>query len=361
MKTTKYPLNYKKIGYIALAWLLISSFQVCYDYLVVINFNADPSIYRFWPILIANGTIAIIAGSLAGVLLLKIESYIRNVPFWKAILGVSLFYALSGFILIGAGSLLFQMITQQQSPFAPEVQHEVQHFMVGADFLKHFLSWGVIMIGTIITLAVNDKYGQGNFKNFLLGRYFRPREEERIFMFLDLKGSTTIAEKLGAKNYFYFLKDFIADASAPILRTKGEIYQYVGDEIIVSWEMNNGLNNANCLECFYAIQEAILEKDKEYLEKYGCLPTFKAGLHYGQVMVGEMGMVKKEITFSGDVLNTASRIQMECNKHQVDLLLSSALVSILPLPTAMKPQALGDIELRGKQEKVGLSTISLNY
>ena len=130
---------------------------------------------------------------------------------------------------------------------------------------------------------------------------------------------------------------------------------------IVSWEMNKGLHNANCLECFYAIQEAILENDKTYLKKYGCLPTFKAGLHYGNVMVGEMGMVKKEITFSGDVLNTASRIQMECNKHQVNLLLSNALVSILPLPAEMKPQALGDIELRGKQEKVGLSTISLNY
>jgi len=361
MKTTKYPLNYKKLGYIAFAWLLISSFQVCYDYLVVINFNEDPSIYRFWPILIVNATIALIAGTIAGIILLKMESYIRNMPFWKVILGISLIYAVSGFLLIGFGSFLFQMLTQQRSAFSAEVQQEVYSFMVGADFLKHFLSWGIIMIGTIITLAVNDKYGQGNFKNFLLGKYFRPREEERIFMFLDLKGSTTIAERLGAKKYFYFLKEFIEDASAPILRTKGEIYQYVGDEIIVSWEMKKGLLNANCLECFYSIKEALYDNETTYLEKYDCMPVFKAGFHYGKVMVGEMGMVKKEITFSGDVLNTASRIQMECNKHQVDLLLSNDLVKILPLPPEMKSQALGDIELRGKQKKVGLSTISLNY
>ena len=182
--------------------------------------------------------------------------------------------------------------------------------MYSADFLKQFLTWGLVMIGTVIVLAVNDKYGQGNFRDMLAGRYFQPSEEERIFMFLDIKGATTIAEKIGPKKYFYLLQDFFDDATPPILQTKGEIYQYVGDEIIISWRMKNGIEQANCIECFYAIQTAILSNQDNYLKKYNCIPVFKAGLHYGKVMVGEMGRVKKEITFSGDVLNTASRIQM---------------------------------------------------
>jgi len=361
MGTTTSSLNLRKIRRIALVWMLISCFQVFYDSLVVQTFLEDSSVYRFWHILVVNSIIALIAGATAGLILTKMEAWIRTMPFWKAICYISLIYTVFGILLIALGSTLFQIITRQASPFSAEVGQGVAGFMHSADFLKQFLTWGVVMIGTIIVLAVNDKYGQGNFRDMLAGRYFQPSEEERIFMFLDIKGATTIAEKIGAQKYFYFLQDFFDDATSPILKTKGEIYQYVGDEIIISWRMNTGIEQANCIECFYAIQTAILNNQDRYLEKYDCIPVFKAGLHYGKVMVGEMGRVKKEITFSGDVLNTASRIQMECNKRNVALLASDQLLSILSLPDYMTPKPLGNIELRGKIEKVNMSTILLNY
>lgn len=361
MGTTTSSLNLRKIRHIALVWMLISCFQVFYDSLVVQTYLENTSVYRFWHILMVNAIIALIAGATAGLVLTKMEAWIRTMPFWKAIFYISLIYTVLGVLLIALGSTFYQIITKQASPLSAEVQQGVASFMFSADFLKQFLTWGLVMIGTIIVLAVNDKYGQGNFRDMLAGRYFQPSEEERIFMFLDIKGSTTIAEQIGAKKYFYLLQDFFEDATLPILQTKGEIYQYVGDEIIISWRMNNGIEQANCIECFYAIQNAILTNQERYMEKYNCIPIFKAGLHYGKVMVGEMGRVKKEITFSGDVLNTASRIQMECNKRNVPLLASDKLLSILSLPAYMTPKSLGDIELRGKSEKVNMSTILLNY
>ena len=45
-------------------------------------------------------------------------------------------------------------------------------------------------------------------KNLFLGKYHRPRKEERIVMFLDLTSSTAIAEKLDLYKYSSFLKDF---------------------------------------------------------------------------------------------------------------------------------------------------------
>ena len=205
---------------------------------------------------------------------------------------------------------------------------------------------------------IYDKYGPGNFRNLLLGRYFHPRSEERIFMFLDLRSSTTIAEKLGNRKYFQFLHDFINDATDPILYTKGDIYQYVGDEIVISWTMPNGLQVNNCINCFFDIQAAIQAKSQYYTKEYGYIPEFKAGLHFGSVISGEIGLVKKEIAFSGDVLNTASRIQSECNKHQLDLLLSDELVNLLNLPNNHEVKSIGKIQLRGKAEEVGLSTIT---
>ena len=48
--------------------------------------------------------------------------------------------------------------------------------------------------------------------------------------------------------------------------------------------------------------------------QYGVVPEFKAGFHVGFATVGEIGVLKKIIAFSGDVLNTTSRIQSNCNK-----------------------------------------------
>ena len=143
----------------------------------------------------------------------------------------------------------------------------------------------MITIFTLIALLVNDKYGPGIFVSFLLGKYFHPKREERIFMFLDLRGATTIAEQLGESKYFNFLKDVFRDATPEILSSKGEIYQYVGDEIVISWKKDSGTLNANCLQCFFDIQQKLLDKASYYRENYnGIVPEFKAGLHFGFVI-----------------------------------------------------------------------------
>lgn len=191
-----------------------------------------------------------------------------------------------------------------------------------------------------------------------MGKYFRPQREERIFMFLDLRSSTTIAEQLGEVVYFNFLRDLFQHATPSILYAKGEIYQYVGDEIVISWKMNNGMENANCVRCFFDIQLELRRRSAYYQDTYGVTPEFKAGLHYGFVMAGEVGVVKRDIAFSGDVLNTAARIQSKCNELGVNILLSKFLLDKLSLPPhTFEPKKIGDLPLRGKQEKVVLYTI----
>lgn len=109
---------------------------------------------------------------------------------------------------------------------------------------------------TLIILMVNDKYGPGVFKDFLLGRYFHPKKEERIFMFIDIRSATTIAEGIGEEKYFNFLKDFFRDITPAIIYTRGEIYQYVGDEMVVSWKLKNGLYKVNVLRCYFEMKHS---------------------------------------------------------------------------------------------------------
>ena len=157
----------------------------------------------------------------------------------------------------------------------------------------------------------------------------------------------------------YFLNDIFQHATASILNAKGEIYQYVGDEIVISWKMHEGVDNANCLNCFFKIQAALKLKTSYYRQNYdGIVPEFKAGLHYGYVMAGEIGVVKRDIVFSGDVLNTAARIQQKCNELGVNILLSNYLLDKLKLHTnTFEQKKIGDMELRGKEQKVMLYTL----
>ena len=177
-------------------------------------------------------------------------------------------------------------------------------------------------------------------------------------MFMDLRSSTTIAEKLGEQRYFNFLKDIFNHSTTSILETKGEIYQYVGDEIVISWKMHEGVDKANCLNCFFKIQQTLKLRASYYKESYdGIIPEFKAGLHCGPVVAGEIGVIKRDIVFSGDVLNTASRIQEYCNKLNKQLLVSESLANELENQKDHDIQLVGEVELRGKEDKSQIYSI----
>lgn len=181
---------------------------------------------------------------------------------------------------------------------------------------------------------------------------------ERIFMFLDLRGSTTIAEKLGHVLYFELLNDFFSDIAKPIARHNGEIYQYVGDEVVVSWNIKKGMTHNYCIDCFFSIKNTIKKMGDNYFKKYRIYPQFKAGMHVGTVSTGTVGTIKKEIIYTGDVLNTASRIENLCNQHHVDLLISEELVKRLDFSRAYRPVKIGARVLKGKSAKTGLYTVN---
>ena len=218
--------------------------------------------------------------------------------------------------------------------------------------------WGFITLFTLFLLQVNDKFGPGILLKFIRGKYHHPRKEQRIFMFLDMRSSTTIAEKIGNEKYFNLLNDMFSDITDTILNNKGEIYQYIGDEIVISWPLTEGVKSGNFIHCFFEIRQKLIDLGPIYIEKYGLIPEFKAGIHYGQVIAGEVGIVKKDIIYSGDVLNTTARIQESCNEYNVDILVSKETFDLIKNLEDYKRVPLGSIELRGKERKIDLNTIS---
>ena len=204
-----------------------------------------------------------------------------------------------------------------------------------------------------------DNFGRGVFFNQLIGKYKKPREERRIFMFLDLQASTTIAEQLGHFKYSELIQQCFYDLNYVLPNYNAEIYQYVGDEAVISWPFDKGIKDNNCAELFFKFQDRLLKKEKNYIKNFGILPKFKAGLHGGKLIVTEVGTIKKEIAYHGDVINTAARIQGECNAYNETLLISETLLDKLKLHK-YKLESIGNIALKGKESEVKLFSINRN-
>ncbi len=210
----------------------------------------------------------------------------------------------------------------------------------------------------VFFLQINHLLGEGILWKFIRGKYHKPREEERIFMFLDMKSSTTIAEQLGHVRFYTLLNELFHEISQPVLQTKAEIYQYVGDEVVLTWEVEHGLKNSNCLKTFFMFQENLLRNSENYLKNFGVKPEFKAGLHFGKVVSAQIGDLKREIVYNGDVLNTTARIQNECNKYQRNCLVSGSLMNRLKQMNGFQWERIDAVTLRGKETEVELFSVT---
>jgi adenylate cyclase len=205
---------------------------------------------------------------------------------------------------------------------------------------------------------VNRLLGRRVLVRLILGRYHRPREETRVFLLIDLRGSTQIAERLGNLRYHSFLRRFIGDVTASVTRYHGEVHRYVGDEVILTWTAEEGLRNAACVRAVFAISDTLETGRTGYEADFGVVPSFWAGLHLGTVVAGEIGTIKHEIAFLGDTLNTAARIQQMSRDLQRPFLASAEVVSALDLPDAVASESLGRIELRGVQDSIELFAVT---
>ncbi len=96
----------------------------------------------------------------------------------------------------------------------------------------------------------------------------QPRQEQRIFMFLDMKNSTANVEQLGHLEYSKLIQACIHELSDLIIRYKAQVYQYVGDEIVLSWKSEKGLKDLNCINLFYAFQQSLIDQRDKFKKKF---------------------------------------------------------------------------------------------
>jgi adenylate cyclase len=287
---------------------------------------------------------AVIAGALSSleafVLSQPMAAPLRRAPF-AAHVAVKTFIYLAVVLLglkVGA--------TVMPSPGDPGVEGEDVLVSLAAAFVFVFM------------IDVNTLLGQNVLLSFVTGRYYLPRLETRAFLFIDMEGSTGLAERLGPLVFHRLLNRFVNDLSEPIVAAGGEIYSYVGDELIATWKFERDDAPARCVAACFAALDRLVAQAPDYRREFGAAPACRAGLHCGSVVTGEMGSVKKEIVFLGDTVNTAARIQDLCRQTGDRVLASAELVGRGQLPAGIVKRPLGDLRLRGKGADLALYALT---
>lgn len=278
---------------------------------------------------------------------------LKERPFVLRLFLKTLIYVSSIGLIIMIATTIVNGAILGKGTFHPETISAQLTFFFDVSFLSImvYCSWCIAIC--IFISEMIDYLGLNVVGHFFTGKYAHPVVEERIFMFLDMKGSTTLAEKLGHTIYYKLVNRYYRDMTKAITQTGAEIYQYVGDEIVLSWTLTEGLRKSNCIRCFFEIEQSIRENSDFYEREFGIVPSFKAGVHVGKVTRGQIGVIKKEMLFTGDTLNTTARIQGLCNELDTRLLISENVRSLLS-EASITVNSKGDFQLRGRNQTIQL-------
>jgi len=289
------------------------------------------------------GTIGVLMGTVAGLAehLPGVRRWFQRLPLPQAIAirtaAYSVFVALSLALVLSV-----EPAAEGECPYFSCLAQ----YAAGPLFVRDLVYSTLFVFFAALSAHLVLLVGTPNFVRLITGRYRRPREIHAEFMFADVRGSTALAESLGHERYSAVLGDFFTDVSGPIHEARGEVYQYIGDEIVIVWPGRRA--EGRWLECFAEMRAAVERERQGYLATYGVVPEFKAGVHAGAVMVTEVGTLQRAYVYHGDVLNTAARIQASCNETGFDLLASAEALSALDPQARARFEPLPPLPLRGK-------------
>jgi len=354
--TQKY--RYQVVFSIALVWTLADAIYL----LIKVNTIDVADEFYFFEykrpvtIILRETIVFMFTATMAFVLVFQFRKTTRYIPLWLNFLIKTGLLLLLAFLMNFAIHFSYSVFISHLS-----VNYALNDFVHDAfktQWILEKLPDQLIIFFFIQTfIEMMEKYSPGIFLDIFFGKYLQPREEVRIVMFIDLKDSTPIAEKLGNKDYFRFIRDFISLVSSALIENNGRIYQYVGDEVVVSWKYNPR-NAKKCIDALIEARRLIQRNSERFRRRYGVAPDFRVGIHIGEVTIGEIGIIKKDLAMSGDTMNTTARIRSACSELNQKFIVSKEVIDSLNLKD-WQSESLGMVELKGKNNSIELFALKI--
>ncbi|MEL4339676.1 adenylate/guanylate cyclase domain-containing protein [Shewanella xiamenensis] len=346
----------KKLLFAILAWAIAMAAFVFFRY------AQSPELPQ-WAVGSADlATLAVYMGIIFGSLhwmsnLIADFSAINRLPYIFSVIFKGLF------LLLGATTLAY--MTQFLNMWAIENHMSTLRQMLTAHILysPSFQALIVYLVVVRVSLAFVEQMGllvgPRILLNIGLGKYHKPRYEQRLFLYLDMVASTTHAESLGDYRFSRLIQDSFSLLSDTVSNNEAEIYRYMGDAVLIHWPLEEGVVHDRCMNIYFEFSQQLNWQRRYFEEHYGFVPKFKAAAHCGQVVAAVVGVQKQEISFFSDVLNTLARLQDQCNPLGQRMLISGALAGRLDNPNSeYRLTNLGPIKLKGKQHSIEVFGVS---
>jgi adenylate cyclase len=182
---------------------------------------------------------------------------------------------------------------------------------------------GIIVMRTVHFIGIETLF------HLTVGTYHRPVIQEKVLVFLDINNSTALAERLGAVQTKSMVGKFLFDISKPITDHRREIYLYKGDGLIALWDWREAVRGNKVLRGIDAVFATIRREEPEYLEQFGVFPSFRIGIHGGEVVVSEQGDTKRAIGVYGSTINIAARMEEAAKTHDIACAISGDVAEAL--------------------------------
>jgi adenylate cyclase len=218
--------------------------------------------------------------------------------------------------------------------------------------------WSGVTIAAVISVLMNLAFAIANLigaralMNFATGRYHSPVTENRFVLFVDIAGSTGLAESLGGPAIHRLLDRTFRLLTLSVVDYRGEVLNYVGDEVIVTWPERDGAIDCRPLRCFVAMRDELARAGSQLEREFGVVPRIRGSLHFGPVIIGEIGDVKRAIVFNGDVMNTAARLEELSRQVDGGFLASRAAMQRFSSAPPFAVRDLGRLPIRGRADGI---------
>ena len=184
-------------------------------------------------------------------------------------------------------------------------------------------------------------------------------EEKTIsVLFSDIRGFTTLSEKLSPTQVSSLLKDYFTPMTGIVIDRSGTLDKFIGDALLAFWNAPVDVpgHQALALDAAMEMLEKVRALNTYFQKEYGVAVAIGIGLHSGAVRVGNMGSEDLfDYTVIGDGVNLASRLEGLCKFYGVTLVVSESVVEAADGPWSF--QVLDKVRVKGKSEPVRIFTV----
>jgi adenylate cyclase len=202
---------------------------------------------------------------------------------------------------------------------------------------------------------------------FLEGGRPRAQEVTATVLFSDLKGYSSLSERLEPAAVMEWLNEYMSATTQVVIDHGGVVHKYIGDSIMAVFgaplvrtsEREIRQDAINAVRCSLAMEDALLRLNKQWSEKGMHMGSMRVGIYTGPLMAGSLGSADRmEYAVVGDTVNTASRLESydkdlpdgESGNTYCRILIGETTYKLLD--SQFHTKLVGILPLKGKAERV---------